>query len=1365
MLASSRFPKFTFVDAGGLETVLDLRQATGRIRAVAARIREIASPGATMGLMYPSGAELVVNWLACLLAGTCPLVMQYPTRKQSREYWATSVSNTIREAQLAAVLADERCVQLGMRQLVTTIAQRELDVQHAGSSEPFLLEDFSIIQLSSGTTGHRKAVRFHSAQLERHVLDFNRTLGLDERDTIVSWLPLYHDMGYIACFVMPLLVGSRVVMMDPMSWVSDPALLDKAIARHAGSICYMPNFGFEVMSRLPLSKPSTVRWWIACSEPVSASTARKFLEVSGAAPESFAPCYAMAENVFAVSLRRGIKTRRINGVEVVSCGKPIEGVQVKVVDDQIWVRSPASLRAYMNGSDIRDADGFYPTGDLGELHEDELYVTGRKQDMMIQAGVKYMLSDIDLALNEMFPDIKGRAASVALRQDRLGTESLLVLVESVDFWLRRDQGEIGDALKGRFGIDQIKVEFVPPRFLTKTSSGKINRKRSAEDWRRRELAAAEGEAAHDPVEELRGAFRGVSWSEPVRTILDSLSLTILRTILAETHVRYDARLTLAQLEEGLLKGRPAAPSAKNDVIRIISLADKTTLQRIKPEHLERLGRLVGAEVTLEHACLPPSAILLSDLIFLDYFGPRLGKENTAALAAAARKLREASLILVDDVAEMYFPLNQVYGVLSHNLERDSRADLIAVRWQRYARMHHKLPLTVVSGVDLSPENCSSTLRGLQEYLGRPTFRVATIKGFEAFTSDWDYRPLHGVTGRLEGLGMLDPDEWVQQISSWILSRPEPLRTWPRTGGERMEMSDLAHFCSHMSRKEIVDRLLQKYERFCIVGQPASVPYIRKELERLGKPFVQTSSYSPAILEQFKGQFDCLLICGSQGNYPIDFPAAGIMRASGSWTTQHIGDPELANKVFSTSKAEAPASGRDWYYPYDFDSTRNAHVYRTVWVEATRKVIAENQGRRRELLRELAAIRRSRLESGGDAPVREAAAPPAALPNEKSPRIERAPHTSEKHPEQSPLQVAAKLHADGRLYEALEAYKQIYRQRPNATVGLRIVRIHQDARDEAAAKLALDAALKDFPDDFMLNHVLAMRSYRRGDFETYHQAVRKMAAAAPDGRADPANEVFWPFVPSSGQFKGQYLFVSGASRSGTTALGDLLNLSPDVLLLIERYSGFYGYSKSLFDRDRVFAMNGHPHEQRNSELLKRYPQVRFIGDKRSNFALTLRSTMDRFSAEDVRIVHIVREPEEVGPSFERRAANERHKWPSDRGFAAAIDDINWNNHEILRVLERDDWARSIRVVDYASFWDDLASVRDLYRWLGLSVPAEAESALRNIYKKAQTVAARERHLSTEHERIVSERHDRAAHERILAYAASARRAARMTHHPV
>ena len=133
----------------------------------------------------------------------------------------------------------------------------------------------------------------------------------------------------------------------------------------------------------------------------------------------------MAENVFAVSQHDGLKTVEHDGRSVVSCGRPVRGVDVRVVDGEVWVRSPYSLTGYVDGDRITDADGFYSTGDIGALVDGELLITGRKNDLVNVAGRKFFLSDLDQALGRVVPGIDGRAATVARRDESFGTEAAI----------------------------------------------------------------------------------------------------------------------------------------------------------------------------------------------------------------------------------------------------------------------------------------------------------------------------------------------------------------------------------------------------------------------------------------------------------------------------------------------------------------------------------------------------------------------------------------------------------------------------------------------------------------------------------------------------------------------------------------------------------------------------------------------------------------------------------------------------------------------------------------------------------------------------------------------------------------------------
>ena len=225
---TDRMPRFVFLAPDGAETSLDPHSpaTSARIQAIAAHLRKKMPPGGAIGLLYRSEPNLIVAWFAALVAGLRPLVMQYPTRKQSRAYWIDSVRNTVATAGLAGIVADDYCASLDLAEFPNPVAQAELDGLPDAAPGPVLPDDFTIIQLSSGTTGYRKAMEFTSAALARHVADYNQVLGLAPgEDRIASWLPLYHDMGYIACFVMPILLGIDVVMMDPMDWVKQPEML------------------------------------------------------------------------------------------------------------------------------------------------------------------------------------------------------------------------------------------------------------------------------------------------------------------------------------------------------------------------------------------------------------------------------------------------------------------------------------------------------------------------------------------------------------------------------------------------------------------------------------------------------------------------------------------------------------------------------------------------------------------------------------------------------------------------------------------------------------------------------------------------------------------------------------------------------------------------------------------------------------------------------------------------------------------------------------------------------------------------------------------------------------------------------------
>ena len=639
----------------------------------------------------------------------------------------------------------------------------------------------------------------------------------------------------------------------------------------------------------------------------------------------------MAENVFAVSFGTGFTTTLINNSNVLSCGRPIPGVELKIVDDEIWVRSPTSIQKYFNGPDIRDVEGYYPTGDLGQVISGELFVSGRKQDLLIQGGRKFILSDIDLWLNGMFPDVRGRAVTLALHDDRVGTEVPFVLIESLDFFERHDNQIIALALKEATGLDRVDVGFVPPRFLTKTSSGKFNRKKAAADWNSVQAAIAQqGGSQRNPIDELRASFANVDWTKPIGVALDSLSRTILNIIVESANVSFDDSFTLVRIQAVLgqqSKSDLSNPVIQKSGIRIVSLANRTTLSRFSERHLEKLSQAFGCDVSFEHLCLPPSAVVLSDLVFYDYFKPRLDPSAFASVSYAMEQLKAASILIVDDMAEMTWRYESTYPVLSHNLERDPRADLISFRWQQYTRHHDKLPIGLVSGMDMPLSATSDVLDRLSSYLNIPVFRIAVAQGFAAFTGGWELR---SYGSHLKGV---DADVLVDRIVSWAATVGRPPERKPHRSSSRFLVSDLAHFCSHIVNKTLVDRVLDHFDRFCIAGEKSSLPYVRAKLDELQKAYVQVPSHAPEVLTKLTEPFDCLLLCGPIGDFPTDIPVVALQHAGAAWRTRNLGS-------FGTSLpgfGDMPASSTDWYYTFDLSRQKD----REIWSKARMQLRSED----------------------------------------------------------------------------------------------------------------------------------------------------------------------------------------------------------------------------------------------------------------------------------------------------------------------------------------------------------------------------------------------------------------------------------------
>ena len=415
-----------------------------------------------------------------------PALLSPKTRKISEAEYHRKIHNILEKTESKYIFSDT----LSNDQNYKGIKLLTSDMSYDQIKPLLRREKIAFAQLSSGSTGLQKAALISHDALIKHMKNYGDAIALTKRDRFISWLPLYHDMGLIACFLLPLMRGIPFMVMDPFDWLAKPQLLFDAVATYRCSLCYLPNFAFHVLANKCQSVDfSSMRMFINCSEPARASTLQLFLQkFPELKKENLAVCYALAENTFAVSQTPVFQVpvaKKINGKSVLSCGKIIPGTQLKILnanDDgigEVAICGDTLFSQFLN-SNIEKIDGYYPTGDLGFISNDELFITGRIKDLIIIHGKNFYPQDIEHCVSEVKGVYPGRVVSFGIENNNAGTEQLVILVE---IEANADSGkvlrDIHQNIFNEFEIIPI-AEILPYMTLIKTSSGKVSRTRNRE---------------------------------------------------------------------------------------------------------------------------------------------------------------------------------------------------------------------------------------------------------------------------------------------------------------------------------------------------------------------------------------------------------------------------------------------------------------------------------------------------------------------------------------------------------------------------------------------------------------------------------------------------------------------------------------------------------------------------------------------------------------------------------------------------------------------------------------------------------------------------------------------------------------------
>ena len=504
--------------------------------------REAIHPGEVIVLILQHGEDLVHSFWGAILHGAVPAIMPFLTEKLSPERYRAELTTLISVTKPAAIITYPEFaaeVRAALRAgdsvrsvLVTDQMEPQADIDFA-SLEGFQRspDDIVLLQHSSGTTGLQKGVALSHRSVFNQLNAYSRSLSLSQEDVIVSWLPLYHDMGLIAGFLMPILSGIPLVLISPFDWVRAPYKLFQSISNQSGTLTWLPNFAYNFCAQKIRDRHiegvdlSSLRAVINCSEPVRWESHAAFYERFkgyGLAPEALQTSYAMAENVFAVTQsrlgnlpvveeidREAFMSERVANdpldgrpsMKMMSSGQPLENVKINVLDEngngvpervigELALHSDCMLTGYFNRPDLTEKafrDGWYLTGDYGYISNGEVFVSGRKKDMIIVGGKNIYPQDLESLTYEVPGVHPGRSVAFGMFDETQGTEEVVVIAESASDD-PEEQQKIADAIRlhvtknSAIALRHVKV--VGPKWILKTSSGKTARTANKEKFLR-----------------------------------------------------------------------------------------------------------------------------------------------------------------------------------------------------------------------------------------------------------------------------------------------------------------------------------------------------------------------------------------------------------------------------------------------------------------------------------------------------------------------------------------------------------------------------------------------------------------------------------------------------------------------------------------------------------------------------------------------------------------------------------------------------------------------------------------------------------------------------------------------------------------
>jgi len=499
-------------------------------------------PGSVVLLLLPHSLELFLLHFGLILREQLPAILPWPTSRIDAEKYQRNLLHQLEQLPAAALitlpqLATNMAPWLPFpvtscaiedhtrfeRAFTSRLVVEGKEKPPAIAAAPRPADDAVFLQFSGGTTGAQKSVVVTAPMLLAQMANLQRALDFGENDRVVSWLPLYHDMGLIACLWFPLWHGAPSLHFSAGDWLLEPEVLFRYVEKYRATFCWLPNFAFAYLAAQRERMEGTfdvssMRGWVNCSEPVRQRAMGAFAEAFaawGVAAGSMQACYAMAETVFAVTqtvpgippatFPRAQVRERATAFEklsydviddvYVSSGRRIAGTEVRIVDTdgsicgearpgQIQIRSQSLFSGYWGAdgfvTNALSDDGWYSSGDYGFQAEGELYVIGRFKDIVIVGGQNIFPEDVELVVNTVPEIYPGRVVAFGVPEEQYQTESLAVVAELRGPYERARaqqlERQIQQLVLAAVGVAPRFVRVVPERWIVKSTAGKISRR-------------------------------------------------------------------------------------------------------------------------------------------------------------------------------------------------------------------------------------------------------------------------------------------------------------------------------------------------------------------------------------------------------------------------------------------------------------------------------------------------------------------------------------------------------------------------------------------------------------------------------------------------------------------------------------------------------------------------------------------------------------------------------------------------------------------------------------------------------------------------------------------------------------------------